>query len=1534
MPIKVPVTQTGLEASIEAAAKSAGRKLKINLGTSAKSIEGLSQPLGRITGKADQFTKSMEAANARVLAFGASVGVLSAVTRGFQQLVTTTIDVEKRLTAINSILGGTASQLDSFKKTIFDVAKNTEQSFGTVADAALELSRQGLKAEEVTKRLNDALILSRLSGLGASEAVAGLTAAINSFNREGVTSAEVLNKLSAAAVSAAVSERDLIEGIKRSGSVAIQAGVSLDELVGVITAVQSKTARGGSVIGNSFKTIFTRIQSLEKLQTMQNLGVQITDFNGDVLSGTKLIENLAKALSSVPDARRLQIAENLVGKFQVAPFLAILDDYNSKTSKAIEVTKISQNATTEAYERNKVLNQTLSAAINSTVVSVQKLAETLGKIGVTDNLKGILSFFNSLVTGLQNILDGDGLGSKFAKGIVKGIGNVISGPGLAIFGAIIAKLTIDLAKFGVGSLNTFFGLNKAAKEQATLQGQIASTLLGNSDIQKRILTIENSTLSVEQKRAAQTKFFTTALNEQLAVMTRMQAIAAKVTPGVFAGTRGGKGRAAGGFIPNYNAVMGYGSERADISRGVGGAPSSAKPVSIPNFNFGGGQKGTMVANTSEYMVPNFAGTGGSAIFNQEMVASMGLPSGAKKIGAAGGYIPNFAAVPTAFSELVRRRVPGAFKTGNFSSLAAQKELRLPFSSDAQMGKLYANSSLRRDFDKLSPTQKRNLKQQGRQRAVTAKGTDQLAKFGILYPDAIGQQKPVTLTIDKTPVRAIPVATDPPNKLYKEIRKSLVKSAKKYANSLGFVPDIIKDAKFGKAIDRNLNEGSIEAAYGSVFEAAFQGAMGTEQKSTTRWDLANPAAIETLMGMIKSNGMLQGIRPQLAGITSADFKNSLSPDNLASIKGKIKASTGKKKRAAGGYIPSFAAPLQEAVARETAAGLPINQVRVNQDPSLRNSANPMGLAITNTRDEPTGAIPNFAKGGKATAGEAQDVMGGFVGKMLAVQIGMSALSGILGEVTEKNKLVSGSLTALNVAVSAALVAQSFGGFGKVARGIGSFATGGLGRNVIGKGQGIVQRGVDASRTSNLIAGGSNAGMMARKGVGLQVTGALTKVGGALLSFAGPVGIAAVAAFGVSKAMDYISGRTEKAADMQEDLADSAASASRKLDSLRIPQELREDNRKRAKERSERELEQLGMGMDAERGSIFSMQGLKDVALSLGPTGFIGMKRLFDRTGGNIKGGEDEGFEAAFAESIKQAMEAGVSGSVISRERAILEATREKGEQFDSADIEDFVDRLAGLRSNLDIQKSANRTASKLDDAQIQNIIDVNKKTKEAEDRGVDLSADVQKQKRQQRADILAASKGVEGADIADQELLIAAAIEKVLQSGSKLEKLSQVRADIAKAQAISELKILEIKSTFIDDLDIELQKGQILNTLSKSEISALQTKIKLRDEDRSANNAISELLQEEIGKVEKLTVAEADREAIKETIRGISAEDLKDEKTREKVLDKIRTLAGEEVDIAKVLNDLFGSGVQIILDQSNARKEGIELTGVQTCALPI
>lgn len=1017
MAAEIPAKFVGLEKSAQEAAKKAGRNLKINLGTSSKSVEALSQPLGRITGKADEFTKSMEAANARVLAFGASVGVLRAVTNSFKELVVTTIQVEKQMASINAILGASTSEINQFKKEIFDVARNTEQSFDTVATAALELSRQGLGATEVVKRLNDSLILSRLSGQSAADAVAGLTSAINGFKSAGITSAQVVNKFSEAAKSAAVSERDLAEAFKRAGAVAGQAGVSFDELVGIVSAVQEKTSRGGSVIGNSFKTIFTRIQSLDKLKTMQELGVQVTNASGDILSATELIQNLAGVLESFPDARRLQIAEGLVGKFQVAPFISILEDYNDETSKAIKITEISARATTAAYERNEALNKTLSAAINEVTVNLAQLGDMLGKIGVTDSLQNVLGFFNSMVEGLKGLLD-EKTGSDIAKGLVKGIGSVISGPGLAIFAAVIGKLTLDLVKFGTGSLKTFFGLNKAAKAQASLQGQIASSLLNNKQIQDAILKIERSSLSAEEKKLQQTKFFTTALNEQFAVMQKMQGIARRVAPGVMAGTR--RGRGAGGYIPNFAGGSVVGSEQADINRGVGGAPRSARPVSIPNFNFGGGQRGTMVANTSEFIVPNFAG--GSAIFNQNMASSMGLPPGARRVGAAGGYIPNFAKAS--------------------SSVNSNKQLVL---FTGTRGPDNANRTL----------------------FAGKSGKETRAYTSMPPKDVKSVRQVVVPTFNIGPKGTNKGGSRDINDIKKGLSEAGSNQAKLFAKEIsgkGKLPTLTN-----KQIEKLFNPGAFEAFAGTVFEVSLGAILGSKQfldfasrTSTSRIDLPYSSRLFNKFGVpegvgkmgaeAKANDGTELLKSAaikfydilFGGAAVASFKKQregaddkkrntflgatvgrgdaqkfgITTGSYDKIRRNIQADTMRsksatvtkgdimlfKQRAASGYIPNFVGALENAIGREAAAGLPINQIRVNQKGSLRNAGNPMGLAVTNTRDEPTGAIPNFVN--ELTQ---KSVFGGNVSKFAVMERGFTKLGPVLDKLNNKIKQLEESIS---------------------------------------------------------------------------------------------------------------------------------------------------------------------------------------------------------------------------------------------------------------------------------------------------------------------------------------------------------------------------------------------------------------------------------------------------------------------------------------------------------------------------------------------
>ena len=607
--------------------------VRLNLGN-GKALSSLSQPLGRLTGQADEFTKSLDAANARVLAFGASVGIVNAFSNAFKSLVNSTIEVEKAIKAITVVGDQFNGKTKQLTQGLFNVAKVTGQSFAEVSKAALEFSRQGQNVEETLRRTQDALILTRLTGLDAAKAVEGLTAAANGFTKAGLNTTQILNKLVAVDQAFAVSSADLIEGFNRSAAVAENAGVTFDELAGIITALQQKTSRGGAVIGNALKTIFTRLQDTSTLNQLQGLGIAVQDLQGNLLPARQILQNLAKDVEGLGQITKAGIFKDVAGAFQINQLISLVSDLNSQNSIAAEATRKSTGATNEAYTANEKLSQSLDAIINKVSLTGQQLGSLIGELGLADSFKSILSGINGFLEGATDLLQGDDLGSKFAKGIVKGIGAVLTGPGLGIFLAVIGKLTLDLVKFGSQSIKAFFGIGQAAKQQQQIQESIVQTLLRNENVLRTILNTQGG-------QNAQAQAFLGILNQQEKALQSIRSLAGGIAAPVIAagygvGSEGGiqrRGRAAGGYLPAQEA--------SDVRRGVGGASPNSKVVSIPNFAFGGGKRGTMIANTSEYIVPNYAG-GGSAIFNQDMVKTMGLPAGAKKIGAASGYVPNFA----------------------------------------------------------------------------------------------------------------------------------------------------------------------------------------------------------------------------------------------------------------------------------------------------------------------------------------------------------------------------------------------------------------------------------------------------------------------------------------------------------------------------------------------------------------------------------------------------------------------------------------------------------------------------------------------------------------------------------------------------------------------------------------------------------------------------------------------------------------------------------------------------------------------------
>tara|TARA_Y100001937_G_scaffold106816_1_gene148882 strand:- start:10043 stop:14689 length:4647 start_codon:yes stop_codon:yes gene_type:complete len=564
-----------------------------NLNANAKKIE---LALGRITGQASEFQKSLDASTARVFAFGATTAVLNSVNQAFRKLVSTTIEVEKKLIEINSIFQATDKVFNQFRNSIFRVAKETGQGFNTVAEGAAELARQGLSAEETAKRLKASLVLTRISGLGAEKSVKALTAAINGFASAGLSAEQIVNKLVAVDTAFAVSAQDLAEAFSRAGSTAEDAGVSFNQLLGLVTAVEQKTARGGAVIGNAFKSIFTRLSRGDTIESLKELGVQIDATQ----NGIQKLSALSNALENISDPTvASQIKELAGGVFQINVVSAALKDLSSETSIFQNAATVAANASNEAFEKNADLNKSLAAQINVLVQGLTSLAERIGSITFGPLLENLIGLTTKFTEFLDKALDPE-KGNTFIKGLFKTIGSFLSGPAVVVFTAAFIKIFALVAKFAKDGLKSVFAIGSESSKIKNIEAGIVGLLQKDKSLRN---LIASTTASQAQKETAIINAIRTEnslLTQQSALMNSIAAAAARRGVTSFSGS-------TGMFKGKKGFASGFQQEEA-MARGLG-ASGGVKA------HFGQGTIGgrRFIMNSQEMEIPNFAGGRDSAV---------------------------------------------------------------------------------------------------------------------------------------------------------------------------------------------------------------------------------------------------------------------------------------------------------------------------------------------------------------------------------------------------------------------------------------------------------------------------------------------------------------------------------------------------------------------------------------------------------------------------------------------------------------------------------------------------------------------------------------------------------------------------------------------------------------------------------------------------------------------------------------------------------------------------------------------------------
>ncbi len=628
--INVAANQAALTASIQAGVQAYNQRFaqnnQLNLTVNQRAF---SQPLGRMTGDVKDFEAALAASNARVIAFGASTAVLGGVIRSFKELASVTIDVEKNLADINRVFGLTTSQLQKFSTDLFNVSKQTASSFDDASKAALEFSRQGLKAEDTLQRTKDALTLTRLAGISTANAVDALTSTVNGFAATGITTTQILNKLVAVEQDYAVGAGDLAEALSRTGQAAQEAGVSLDQLNALVTSAQQSTARGGAVIGNALKTIFTRLQRTETLDQLEAFNIAVRDVQGNILPAVTILQNFAGAYKTLGDAQRAQLSEQVAGVYQVNILKAIVGDLNKSQGVYAGALQRGAAATNEAEIATAKLNQTLDALLKQTATSTQQLANNIGKVTFEPLAKYGTEQLKSFVESMNEVLEGEGVGSNFANGLLKGIRNVIAGPGAIAAFFTLFKLIQNSFTYLSQALPQIAGIttetqNRKNIEQSILQimqqqgpaSQALAGLMGNQAAQAQLL------LQIARQQTAEYQMQST-LAKQLASQLANQGVRVK-------GSGGLQVTRAGGYIPNATRMAevvgaqagGYTPGRV-VSSPVGGVMNTAEDVKyIPGF-------------AQPFINPPAASKAGRA-HRQNAISRTGVDPY-----MYGGFIPNF-----------------------------------------------------------------------------------------------------------------------------------------------------------------------------------------------------------------------------------------------------------------------------------------------------------------------------------------------------------------------------------------------------------------------------------------------------------------------------------------------------------------------------------------------------------------------------------------------------------------------------------------------------------------------------------------------------------------------------------------------------------------------------------------------------------------------------------------------------------------------------------------------------------------------------
>lgn len=346
------------------------------------------------------------------MSYGLVNNAMNAMTTAIRQSIDTVIELNTAMTDVQMVTGESAEQTAELAHQYSQMAKELGATTTEVANGAAEWLRQGKSVSETNQLLESSMILSKVGAIESSQATELLTSTLNGYKKEANEAMHVVDAMSAVDLAAATSVEELAVALQSTANMARVNGVGFEQLLGMVGAVSEASRRSASVVGNSFKTIFSRLTNVaagkmtddlgEPLndveQVFNGLNIKLRDSSGEFRNMYDVISELANKWTKLDNVEQNWVATSVAGTRQRETFLTLMENWD----RAVTLSTTALNSEGMAMDKMSIYLESIEANLNKLKAAVEDLLYSEEIVNVI-NL--VIKAITRLVEGISWLID-------------------------------------------------------------------------------------------------------------------------------------------------------------------------------------------------------------------------------------------------------------------------------------------------------------------------------------------------------------------------------------------------------------------------------------------------------------------------------------------------------------------------------------------------------------------------------------------------------------------------------------------------------------------------------------------------------------------------------------------------------------------------------------------------------------------------------------------------------------------------------------------------------------------------------------------------------------------------------------------------------------------------------------------------------------------------------------------------------------------------------------------------------------------------